>query len=51
MDLACDCIFPMIKMLMCGWLYHKEYRGALLLEQLGINIMDMVYTKAAPAAK
>jgi len=38
-------------MLFCGWLYHKEYRGALLLEQLGMNIMEMVYTHAAPLGK
>lgn len=49
--MICDCIFPTIKMLICYWLYSQEYRGALLLEQLGSGIMDLVYTSAAPVAK
>ena len=49
--MICSCVFPVIKMLICGWLYHKEYRGALLLEQSAMGVMELVYTKAAPVAK
>ncbi len=50
-DLLCSCIYPIIKMIVCLWLYHKDYRGALLIDQLFADIFDMVYTKAAPAGK
>jgi len=38
-------------MLACGWLYVHEYRGALLLEQLGIDVIAVVFSKLAPLGK
>jgi hypothetical protein len=38
-------------MLFCGWLFNKDYRGALLIEEKLMGVMEIAYDKAAPVAK
>ena len=47
-DLISCCLFPTIKMMICGWLYSKEYRGALLVEQLASKYLDLAFDKLQP---
>ncbi len=42
--------WPFIKTLFCIWLYYPTYRGALLLEQLGGNYIDLANKSVGPVA-
>ena len=43
-------IYTFIKVAFHLWLYYPEYRGALLLDQLFGNYINLIYSKANPIA-
>lgn len=33
LNLVCECVWPIIKALVCVWMFHDTYKGALFVEQ------------------
>ncbi len=46
----CKKIYPVLKTLFVLWLYHSEYRGALLLDQQFGKYIDKAYLTINPIA-
>lgn len=50
LDLICCCAWPIVKSLLCVWMYHPTYRGALFIQALAQPHIEKYYELISIAA-
>ena len=47
LNMLCSCTWSSIKFVLCLWLYHSEYKGALFINQITQPFIEMYYPLVA----